>query len=212
MNRGFFLVVEGPEGAGKTTLAKGLAARLTAVGIEPVLVREPGGTPVAERIRALLLDPDFRIEPVSELLLFLAARADLVANVIGPALAAGRTVLADRFQLSTEAYQCGGRGVATSLFEDANRAATAGLEPDLTLVLDLPTELGFQRIATQRGRLDRMEQAGPDFHARVSGVFQRARGPGVTHVDATLAPEQLLLAAWHEVAARHPGARHADRH
>lgn len=212
MNRGFFLVVEGPEGAGKTTLAKGLATRLAAAGIDPVLVREPGGTPVAERIRALLLDPEYHIHPVSELLLFLAARADLVANVIGPALTAGRTVLADRFQLSTEAYQCGGRGVPTSLFKDANRAATAGLEPDLTLVLDLPIELGFERIATQRGRLDRMEQAGPDFHARVSAVFRRASGPGVTHLDATLAPEQLLLTAWNEIATRHPGARHADRH
>jgi len=212
MSRGFFLVVEGPEGAGKSTLAKGLAARFAAAGIEPVLVREPGGTPAAERIRGVLLDPEHSIEPVSELLLFLAARADLVAKVIAPALAAGRTVLADRFQLSTEAYQCGGRGLPTSLFRDANRAATAGLEPDLTLVLDLPTELGFQRIASQRGRLDRMEQAGPEFHARVSEVFQRAAGPGVTHLDATLPPEQLLLTAWGEITARHPGARHAGRH
>lgn len=212
MSRGFFLVVEGPEGAGKTTLAKGLAARFGAVGIEPVLVREPGGTPAAERIRAVLLDPEHSIEPVSELLLFLAARADLVAKVIAPALAAGRTVLADRFQLSTEAYQCGGRGLPASLFRDANSAATAGLEPDLTLVLDLPTELGFQRIASQRGRLDRMEQAGPEFHARVSEVFQRAAGPGVTHLDATLSPERLLLIAWDAITARHPGARHAGRH
>lgn len=212
MSRGFFLVVEGPEGAGKSTLAKGLAARFAAAGIEPVLVREPGGTPAAERIRGVLLDPEHSIEPVSELLLFLAARADLVAKVIAPALAAGRTVLADRFQLSTEAYQCGGRGLPASLFRDANRAATAGLEPDLTLVLDLPTELGFRRIASERGRLDRMEQAGLEFHARVSEVFQRAAGPGVTHLDATLPPEQLLLTAWGEITARHPGARHAGRH
>lgn len=212
MNRGFFLVVEGSEGAGKTTLAKGLAARLTEAGIDPVLVREPGGTPVAERIRAILLDPDHTIEPVSELMLFLAARADLVRKVIAPALAGGRTVLADRFQLSTEAYQCGGRGLPTSLFLDANRAATGGLQPDLTLVLDLPAEVGFQRISAKRPGLDRIEQAGQDFHSRVSEVFRKASGPGITHLDATLPPEQVLLAAWGEVMARHPAARHADRH
>lgn len=212
MNRGFFLVVEGTEGAGKTTLVKGLAARLTEAGVEPVLVREPGGTPVAERIRSVLLDPEHTIEPVSELLLFLAARADLVNKVIAPALEAGRTVLADRFQLSTEAYQCGGRGVASSLFLDANRAATGGLQPDLTLILDLPTELGFQRISAKGQRLDRIEQAGQDFHARVSEVFRKAAGPGITHIDATGSPEQVLLAAWGEVMVRHPAARHAGRH
>jgi dTMP kinase len=212
MSHGFFLVVEGTEGAGKTTLARALAERFSAAGIEPVLVREPGGTPVAERIRAILLDPDHKIEPVSELLLFLAARADLVARVIGPALTAGRTVLADRFQLSTEAYQCGGRGLATSLFQDANRAATGGLQPDLTLVLDLPTGLGFQRIAAKGLRLDRIEQAGPDFHARVSEVFRRASGPGIAHLDAAGPPEQVLRTAWEEIMKHHPGARQAGHH
>src|SRR5262245_35162902 len=183
MNRGFFLVVEGTEGAGKSTLVKGLAARLTETGINPVLVREPGGTSVAEAIRSILLDPEQTIEPVSELLLFLAARADLVSKVIAPALAAGQTVLADRFQLSTEAYQCGGRGLPPSLFMDANRAATGGLHPDLTLVLDLPTELGFQRISAKGQRLDRIEQAGKEFHARVSEVFRKASGQGITHID-----------------------------
>jgi dTMP kinase len=212
MTRGFFLVVEGTEGAGKTTLVQGLAARFRAAGIEPVLVREPGGTPVAERIRGVLLDPEHPIEPVSELFLFLAARADLVARVIGPALAEGRTVVADRFQLSTEAYQCGGGGVASSLFREANRAATGGLNPDLTLVLDLPTELGFQRISRSGQRLDRIEQAGPEFHARVAEVFRRAAGPGITHLDASRSPERVLLTAWGEVTARHHGAGHAGRH
>ncbi|HSB53981.1 MAG TPA: dTMP kinase [Gemmatimonadales bacterium] len=212
MSRGFFLVVEGTEGAGKTTLARALAGRLSGAGIEPVLVREPGGTPVAERIRAILLDPEHPIEPVSELMLFLAARADLVARVIGPALAAGRTVLADRFQLSTEAYQCGGRGLPTSLFQDANRAATGGLTPDLTLVLDIPTGVGFQRIAAKGERLDRIEQAGPEFHARVAEVFRRAKGPGILHLDAALPPEQVLRTAWEEIMKNHPGARRAGHH
>jgi len=162
----------------------------------------------------VLLDPEHPIEAVSELFLFLAARADLVARVIGPALAAGRTILADRFQLSTEAYQCGGRGLAPSLFLEANCAATGGLQPDLTLVLDLPTELGFQRIAAAGQGLDRIERAGPDFHARVAAVFRLAAGPGIAHLDATGSPEQVLLTAWGEVLARHPGAGagHAGRH
>ena len=211
MSRGFFLVVEGPEGAGKTTLAKGLAAKFRTAGIEPVLVREPGGTTVAERIRTVLLDPGHPIEAVSELFLFLAARADLVARVIRPALAAGDTVLADRFQLSTEAYQCGGRGVDPSLFMKANRAATGGLDPDLTLVLDLPAALGFERIRAAGADLDRIERAGPAFHDRVSEVFRGAAGPGIVHLDATLSPEQVLLTAWGEVRGRHPGAPRTER-
>jgi dTMP kinase len=206
MSDGFFLVIEGPEGAGKTTLAAGLAARLREAGIEPVLVREPGGTPVAERIRALLLDPENSIGPVSELFLFLAARADLVARVIRPALEAGRTVLADRFELSTEAYQCGGRGLDRQLFLEANRAATAGLAPDLTLVLDLPARAGLDRIRRGGLDLDRIEREGAEFHARVAGVFRNATGPGVRHLDAGRSPEQVLRDAWLEVASRRAGA------
>jgi dTMP kinase len=210
MSRGFFLVVEGTEGAGKSTLVHGLAARLRARHEEPVLVREPGGTLVAERIRQLLLDPTHQIEPVSELFLFLAARADLVATVIRPALAAGRLVIADRFQLSTEAYQCGGRGLDRELFQVANRAATGGLEPDLTLVLDLPPDLGFTRIRTAGQGLDRIELAGQDFHERVARVFRAATGPGIVHLDAGLPPDQVLQMAWQELVARRPEAREAS--
>ncbi len=202
MSGGFFLVLEGTEGAGKSTLRAGLAERFRAQGIEPVLVREPGGTPVAERIRAVLLDPAHPMEPVSELFLFLAARADLVARVIQPALSAGRVVLADRFQLSTEAYQCGGRGLDLELFRVANRAATGGLEPDVTLVLDLPTELGFERIRTSGQPLDRIEQAGADFHARVAEVFRRASGANIVHLDAALPPAEVLRLAWEAVQDR----------
>jgi dTMP kinase len=208
---GFFLVLEGAEGAGKSTLVAALAERMRRDGADPVLVREPGGTPVAERIRGILLDPAHPVEPVSELYLFLAARADLVARVIRPALSVGRTVLADRFQLSTEAYQCGGRGLPVSLFREANRAATGGLEPDLTLVLDLPTELGFERIRQSGQTLDRIEQAGAAFHARVATVFREATGPGVVHLDATRPPEQVLRAAWQQIEARRLGAHAAGR-
>jgi dTMP kinase len=151
------------------------------------------------------------IDPVSEMYLFLAARADLVARVIRPALAAGRTVLADRFELSTEAYQCGGRGIDRALFHSANAGATGGLRPDLTLVLDLPTDLGFARVRAGRGRLDRIEQAGPEFHARVAEVFRNATGEGIVHLDATQAPEYVLRAAW-EVVGRVAHASRAAHH
>jgi dTMP kinase len=211
MSHGFFVVVEGPEGAGKSTLAAALAGRFRADGVDPVVVREPGGTPLAERIRAVLLDPALPVEPVSELFLFLAARADLVNQVIRPALTAGRVVLADRFQLSTEAYQCGGRGIDVRLFQGANRAATGGLVPDLTLVLDLPVNLGLERIRQSGQHLDRIEQAGPDFHERVGLVFRNATGPGIVHVDATGTSEQVLRTAWGEIEARRPGARAAGK-
>ncbi len=207
MTDGFFLVVEGTEGAGKSTLAAALAARFREEGITPVLVREPGGTSIAERVRAVLLDPAQTVEPVSELFLFLAARADLVTKVIAPALAAGRVVIADRFQLSTEAYQCGGRGLDLELFRAANRAATGGLQPDLTLVLDLPTELGFERIRTGGQHLDRIEQAGDDFHARVAAVFRNATGAGLAHIDAAVSSEQVLRSAWSAVESFRGGAR-----
>jgi dTMP kinase len=172
-------------------------------------MREPGGTPVAERVRALLLDPAQTVEPVSELFLFLAARAELVARVIRPALSAGRVVIADRFQLSTEAYQCGGRGLDLELFRAANRAATGGLQPDLTLVLDLPTELGFDRIRTGGQHLDRIEQAGSDFHARVAAVFRNAAGAGLTHLNAAAAPDEVARSAWSAVQSIRGGAEGA---
>ncbi len=206
MSRGFFLAVEGPDGAGKSTLAAALAQRFREGGREPILVREPGGTPVAERVRGILLDPTSTIDAVGELFLFLAARAELVAKVIRPALVEGETVLADRFRLSTEAYQSGGRGLDPALVREANRAATGGLEPDLTLVLDLSAELGFERIRKSGQRFDRMEQAGAAFHVRVAAVFRDASGPGLIHLDASLPPEQVLRTAWAEIEARRPGA------
>lgn len=211
MSDGFFVVIDGPEGAGKTTLARALAERLRADGIEPVLAREPGGTDLAERIRALLLDPALPVEPVGELFLFLAARADLVSRVIRPARQAGRVILADRFQLSTEAYQCGGRGVDLAVVRAANLAATGGLEPDLTLVLDLPPDQGFERIRKSGQGFDRIEQAGAEFHQRVARVFRNATGPGIVHLDATGPPEQVLQSAWMEVDVMRPGARSAGK-
>src|SRR5687768_3513752 len=140
--RGFFVVLEGPEGSGKSTLIGPLAERIRAGKVEPVVVREPGGTHAAEIARQVLLDPDHPVGPVAELFFFLAARADLVQTVIQPALAAGRVVLSDRFALTTEAYQMAGRGLDPAMVQAANQAAAHGLTPDLTLILSLAPEVG----------------------------------------------------------------------
>ena len=129
MTHGFFLAVEGPEGAGKSTLVSSLGCSIAAGGTEPLVVREPGGTDAAEAIRRILLEPESNLAPISELYLFLAARADLVARRIRPAIEAGNVVVADRFELSTLAYQVGGRGLDESLVRSANQAATGGLHP-----------------------------------------------------------------------------------
>ncbi len=201
---GFFLVLEGPEGAGKSTLGAALAARLRAAGIEPVLVREPGGTPVAERVREMLLDPAIRIDGPAELLLMTAARASLVAEVIGPALAAGRTVISDRFDLSTMAYQIAGRGLDRDMVTEVNRAATGGLTPDLTLVLDVPLATGWSRQETAGKSRDRMERESGAFHQRVAAAYLAATGPAMRHLDGARPPAAVLDDAWRVLSAARP--------
>lgn len=202
MTRGLLVALEGPEGAGKSTLARVLLARLTEHGVRALAVREPGGTATAEAIRRLLLEPGDSLEPASELFLFLAARADLVAKVIRPALQSGSLVLADRYELSTEAYQCGGRGLDRNLFLTANQAATGGLSPDLTLVLDLPPGAGLERVRKAGKPLDRIEGAGMEFHERVARVFREARGAGVVHLDASRGSEMVAAEAWEALRSR----------
>ncbi len=203
---GLFVVVEGAEGAGKTTLVERLAKRLREAGLEVLEVREPGGTPAAEAARALVLDPEQRWGPAGELFLILAARAELVEQVIVPRLADGRAVvISDRFDLSTEAYQIVGRGLPRDEVLAANRLATGGLRPDVTLVLDVPPEVGRRRQAAQGKAPDRMEQEDPELHERVAQAFREAAGPGVVHLDATAPPEELERAAWEVLQARLDG-------
>lgn len=172
---GLFITLEGPEGAGKSTNREYLAERLREQGIEVLLTREPGGTPLAERIRELLLTPsDEAMAADTELLLVFAARAQHLAEVIRPALARGCVVLCDRFTDATYAYQGGGRGLSGTRIATLENFVQGELRPDLTLVFDLPIEVGLSRAAA-RGRLDRFEQEGRDFFDAVRHTYlQRA--------------------------------------
>ena len=172
---GLFITLEGPEGAGKSTNREYLAQRLREHGIDVVMTREPGGTPLAERIRELLLDPSDETMAVdTELLLMFAARAQHLARVIRPALARGAVVLCDRFTDATYAYQGGGRGLPIERIATLEHFVQGQLRPDLTLVFDLPVEIGLARAAA-RGRLDRFEQEGQAFFEAVRQAYlQRA--------------------------------------
>jgi len=177
MARGLLIVFEGAEGAGKTTQTRRLSAKLASLGFSCTVLREPGGTVPGERIRNLLLDPSHELTAATEALLFMAARAELVALEIRPALERGEMVLLDRFFLSTYAYQVGGRGLDETEVRGANQLAVQGLVPDLTFVFDLSSEEGMAR-ADARGERDRMERAGDDFHHRVAAAFQHFLTPG----------------------------------
>ncbi len=179
MPRGALIVFEGAEGAGKSTQLRLVADWLTAQGFEVVAVREPGGTVVGDQIRRVLLDPASDIGPRAEALLFMASRAQLVEREIRPALASGATVLVDRFFLSTYAYQGAGRGLPEEDLRMANRMATGGLVPDLTLLITIPVEAGLARAAERAGgEHDRMERAELAFHRRVATAFDAFTSPG----------------------------------
>lgn len=172
---GLFITLEGPEGAGKSTNREYLAERLREQGVDVLLTREPGGTPLAERIRELLLDPsDEPMAADTELLLVFAARAQHLQQVIRPALAKGSVVLCDRFTDATYAYQGGGRGLSIERIAQLEQFVQAELRPNLTLIFDLPVEVGLARAAA-RGRLDRFEQEGRGFFEAVRQAYlQRA--------------------------------------
>ena len=174
--RGKFITFEGPEGGGKSTHIRLLAERLRAEGRTVLVTREPGGTPLAEKIRGLVRE-ELDDPPVtrSEVLLFLAARAQVVSQVIRPALARGEWVLCDRFADSTFAYQGYGRGIDVGLLRNFNDFATEGLVPDLTILLDVPLEVSRSRLAARQAATataaDRIEQAGVMFHRRLREGF-----------------------------------------
>lgn len=168
--RGTLLVVEGAEGAGKSTLVRRIAAELSRGGHTHLECREPGGTALGDSIRDLVLHRPPPIAPRAEAALFMASRAELVSAVVRPALAKGAVVTLDRFFLSTYAYQIHGRGLPESEVRQANSFATGGLVPDLTVLLHVPFDEGLRR-ADGRGSRDRMESSGDEFHRRVQHAF-----------------------------------------
>ena len=165
------ITFEGIDGSGKTTHIKLVSKYLDDLSIGYRMLREPGGTILSERIRSILLDPALEISPVAELLLFNAARADLVEKVIKPELAAGKIVLCDRFYDSTTAYQGYGRELNIDSVQLCNRAATGGLKPDLTFYLCVPMELSDRRI--KRKNADRIENSGTSFYEKVDNGFRQ---------------------------------------
>jgi dTMP kinase len=184
---GIFLVLEGIEGSGKSTQAALLADWLGSLGLEVVGAREPGSTPLGERVRAVLLESAGHIPARAELMLMLAARAALMEQVVEPALRRGAVVLLDRFELSSFAYQGHGRGLPIEDVRAANSVATAGRSPDLTLVLDVPSDAGEARRRAAGKVADRIERAGREFHDRVAeGYLALARNEqNVVLVDGT---------------------------
>jgi len=174
--RGLLISFEGVDGAGKSSHVEGLAAELRGAGRDVVTLREPGGTPLGERVRELLLDAELERSPRAELLLFQVARAELVAERIRPALEAGAVVLIDRFSDSTRAYQGWGLELERGLVEDALRLATGGLEPDLVILLDLEPARGLRRVNSAGKRHDAIESRRRDFLERVRrGYLELAR-------------------------------------
>lgn len=173
MTTGALITIEGGEGAGKTTVITAIRDALAARGAEVVLTREPGGTAPGEAIRALLLDPAHPLAPETELLLMFAARAQLVRELIRPALARGAMVVSDRFTDASFAYQGGGRGLDMGRIAELERWA-AGLKPDLTFLLDVDVAQGLARARARGGEPDRIEREQGEFFERVRAVY-RAR-------------------------------------
>ena len=199
--RGWFVSLEGGEGAGKSTLADGLEERLRAAGRSVVRTREPGGTRFGESVRAVVLDPSHdRVSPWAELFLMLAARAQLVAELVVPALERGEVVLCDRFADASVAYQGVGRGLGFDAVRELNRRATGDCMPDLTLWLDVDPRTGRAR---QGGEADRMEREDLAFHDLVREGYRRvadADPARVRRLDAALPAPEVLEAAWAVVA------------
>jgi dTMP kinase len=202
-SRGALITFEGVEGSGKSTQARRLAGTLEARGLGVSLTSEPDGTPLGVAIRAMLELDGPRRTPLAEALLFMAARQQHVAQVIRPALERGHVVISDRYVDATVAYQGHGRGLDVRAIEELNLIATGGVLPDLTLVLDVPVEVGMTRIA---GRAhDSFERLGIEFHARVrQGYLEIAAADKarVALIDAAQPEDEVERAVWRAVAER----------
>ena len=194
-DRGLFITFEGTDGAGKTTQIQRLTADLRQASYEVCLTREPGGTPISEQIREMLLNPDHsEMAATTELLLYAASRAQHVSEVIKPALKAGKVVISSRFADATVVYQGYGRGLDLEKIHRLNRIATDGVTPDVTFVLDLPVEIGLQRAQKRRGGLDRLEREKIEFHRRLREGYQtiaRQEPQRLKIIDAQVSPKRV---------------------
>ena len=207
-----FIAFEGIDGSGKTTQAKRLRAHLRKLDYGVVLVEEPGGTPVGEAIRSILKDAKHEMDALTELLLYEASRSQLVRQIIKPALAKDKIVIADRYALSSLAYQGYGRGLNLKLIEKLNEIATDGLEPDFIFLLDIPPREALKRRQGRslKGLNDRMEQEALSFHERVREGFlklgSKCKSPKsrVLLIDGMKRPEQIFREV---LRALHAGAR-----
>ena len=213
--RGALIVFEGGEGSGKSTQLRRVSAALARRGVSHVCLREPGGTALGTEVRRLLLDRGSDVTHRTEALLFMASRAQLVEREIQPALARGDIVLLDRFFLSTYAYQIAGHGLPEDEVRAANRFATAGLTPELTLLLTFPVTEGLARAARRAAAHDRMEAMGEPFHRRVAAAFGTFADPSwqadhpecgpIVGVDAEGREEEVAERVNAALAARWPG-------
>ena len=197
------ITIEGIAGAGKTTLAAALHVALGERGIDAVLLREPGGVALAERIRALVKDPELEIADRAEALLYAASRAQLVAARVTPALAAGRWVLLDRYLDSSLAYQGAGRALGIEAVRAINEFATASLVADRTLLLAIDPAAGRARRSGRDERPDRLEREADEFFARIAAAYAQlaaAEPERIRTLDATRAPAELLAAALEALA------------
>jgi dTMP kinase len=203
MARGKLITIEGIDGAGKSTLCDLLAAALQARDIDAVVMREPGGVPTAERIRALLKDPDAVIDARAEALLYAAARAQLVSERLRPTLDAGTTVLLDRFVDSSLVYQGVGRWLGIDAVRAINAFATDGLRPDRTLLLVLAPEVGRARARQREERPDRLEREDDAFFHRIAAAYRRladSEPKRVREIDAGQPTERVLTSALQELS------------
>lgn len=209
MTPGSFITLEGIEGAGKSTLAAALTVTLERRGVDIVRTREPGGTPLAERVRAVVLEPGAEaLTPVAEMLLMFAARRIHLDNLVRPALARGACVICDRFTDATRAYQGAGRGVAMQLIDQLASLVHDGLQPSATVLLDLPVADGLARARARRGEPDRFEVEETAFFERVRACYlelAHAEPERFIVLDARRPPQELADEAANALLARLSG-------
>ncbi len=202
MSGGRLITIEGLDGAGKTTLASGLADALRTRGLRVELLREPGGVAASERVRELVKDPGLHVTPRAEALLYAAARAQLVEELLRPLLEQGAIVILDRFLDSSLAYQGAARGLGVEQVREINRFGTGGLEPDRTLLLRVDPAIGRARLDGRDEHPDRLEREPQAFFAAISAAYDElaeAEPQRIRVIDASAAPDEVLAAALVEI-------------